>query len=129
MVPDARKINMNRLLLISLALMATACASDAQPPASASPSFAVLITGYEVPKPTSVPFADETDQREYLRFYHQGYLTTMHDDHFGHSSISPISDRPQAAMEGHYAGQTDAHRDKTAYWAARGREFGLVVQP
>lgn len=110
-------------VLLLLVLVAAGCTTHQGASTPLAEGFAVHMTGYDVPEPSQVPFADDISRREYLRFYHYAYLTTMWQDVPSHSTITPVSDSPEAATAGHYAGQEDAHRDKAEYWRQHGREY------
>ena len=110
-------------VLFPVLLVSVGCAAHQGTPTPHGEGFAVYMTGYDVPAPSEVPFSGEIARREYLRFYHEAYLTTMWQDVASHSTITPISDSPEAAMAAWNAGQEDAHRDKAEYWRQRGREY------
>ena len=117
---------MRLTVLFTIVLVSIGCATHHGAPTPRAESLAVYMTGYDVPKPSEIPFADEPARREYLRFYHFAYLATMWEDVPSLSCITPISDAPEAAVAGHYAGEVDAHRDKSEYWRQRGREYEFV---
>ena len=50
-------------------------------PSPAAFDYSMRLSGYDVPRPASVPFDDPEDAHEYLFFYHSAYwLTANHPD-------------------------------------------------
>ena len=117
-----RYLAMRYVILLAACLAAAGCASSPRARVRWE-SWAIHITGYDVPPPASNPYSDKLGQREYLRFYHEAYLTTMWQDCSVHSTISPISEHSEAAVAGHYDGQHDADLAKREYWARQGRAY------
>ena len=89
-------------------------------PPEAAFDYSMRLSGYDVPRPASVPFDDPEDAHEYLFFYHSAYwLTANHPDLEAATEIRPRSHRPAAAQRGWEEGQRDAREAKAAHWRQR----------
>lgn len=115
--------------LMGLLLLQAGCRSEHGEWTPSPRSYALNLSGYEVPKPDNVPYSGAEDRGEYLRFYHSGYLAAVNErEAFVAINITPDSPRPQAAVDGWNDGFSEGTRVKHAYWRERGVEpFGVAA--
>ena len=109
---------MRGAMLLIVIVSGVGCATSS--PTEPAESVAIFISGYDVPQPGTIPFSEPTERHEYLRHYHEAYLTAMWSHYWGSSTITPESDHWDAAVAGHRDGEDDALNAKAKYWQQRG---------
>jgi hypothetical protein len=89
--------------------------------------YSMDIEASDVPLPEDIPFQREDDRAEYIRFFQSAYLSYANDPLLYFSStISPVSDRPEAAKRGHLDGQDAAREAKLRFFGITHGRFRMI---